>query len=105
MVVAIGGSSVLAALITGLVTGLFGRGKNRADAAKQLTEIATGMTKTINEQFTDLGTKVDHLADAVVELTDSVDTAVPLLRDQHPDVAQSLRDRNRETRQALRRIL
>jgi hypothetical protein len=80
--------------------------KNRADAAKALTEGAVSMVKETRDANVVLVARITRLVSVIETLTDAVDTAVPLLQHiSEPDIAAkaakigtTLRRANREAR-------
>lgn len=51
LIVRLGGGGVIGTVLAAIVAGLFGRGKNRVDATKIITETAANLAAEVNKEL------------------------------------------------------
>lgn len=123
IILGLGGSGTIGAVVTAVVVGLFARGGERAKAASTIAEAektgadaelvraesakiiadtAAAVTQRFEVENTKLINEMRGLKDAVEGLSNKVDEVIPLLEQSgHSEVAAGLRDANRLARRAI----
>lgn len=77
LLIAFGGGGALSGVIIAVLSGLFSRGKQKADAAKSLTDATSAFTHAVTELNVSLREEIRLLKNAIISLTDVVDEIVP----------------------------
>ena len=96
-----GAGALLGGILVAIINGLFGKGKNRAEAAKIISDAASNWVDRLESKVNILEEKIDNIADAVSDLNDKVDHVVPLIEPEHPVIAGELRAANRRVRRVI----
>jgi len=96
-----GAGAVIAGVVYGIVSGLFGKGKTRAQATQILTEAAGDWVQSVQDDLKGVKTEIREMRLAIEDYTDAVEGILPAIEHDYPNEATTVRRAGRKLRQVI----